>query len=77
MGFHSNQRRVIQHADRQTWRANERELVDVGIDWQIHLAIGPFQIRNKKLGLQIEELIVVPKSAGQHVGRLQVGEVSE
>ena len=74
--FHADERRMIQDAGRHGAGPDERQLVDVEIDREIHFPVRPFYVGCQELGLQVEELIVVFDRSGRDVKRVQVGHVA-
>ena len=58
---------MIQHGRRHSRRPDERQLIDVEVDRQVHLAVGAGDVGRQELGLQIDQLIIMRKLAGAHI----------
>jgi hypothetical protein len=67
---------MVEYGGWHSWGADERKLVDVEVDRQIHFAVGPFDVRGQKLCLQIHQLMIVTDFAGAHVAGVQVGHIT-
>ena len=67
---------MIVHRGRCAAGADEGELIEVEIDRQVHLPIGPLHVGGDEFGLHAEELVVKGDLALADVVRLQVGDVA-
>ena len=76
MVFHAHERRVVEDGCRNSRRAQMRQRVDVEVDREVHLAVGPLDIGGQELGLEIHELLIGGDSSGGDVEAVQIGHVA-